>query len=1407
MIQPPAYFEPIRRRAEQRWEQLESDPELAGPWHQLFKQVQSPRHVLSELLQNADDAGATEAFVDLSDGLFVFGHNGEDFTEEHFASLCRFGYSNKRALHTIGFRGIGFKSTFSLGDTVELLTPTLSVAFDRKRFSSPRWLSQERPATRHTRIRVEAVDALRTKEIRRNLDDWLISPVSLLFFKNIRHIRIDSHEVHWDSLGPGPVPESEWMALNGEADDSFLVIRSGSENFPDEALAEIRQERLLSADQDIGFPPCKVEIVVGAKGRLYVVLPTGVETSLPFACNAPFIQDPARLKIKDPETSPTNRWLLERVGKLAATAMLEWLNSRDASVADRSAAYGVLPELSQEVNSLEGGCAAIVENSFEEAIDDCPFLLTNDGELKPAEGCIVAPEELFAVWPSEQAVKLFDDEGRPPLSAHVSATDREKLIDRGVVEEIGKWDVLNVLQTKHLPRPETWRQLLCLWTYLAPELTGYSARNQRRQIRLIPVQGKDVLYAADEVVRLAEKRLLHSEDDWTFLSTHLLVLNQNWPRFLAEQRRLAEERNDRDLEKEVGLAFAVLSALQLEDSSDINDIVDQVASEFFSKKKVSFEQCVQLTQIAAKLGATVGSSFHFVTRDMHFRQSTSGVLFDHDRTLEGYFDQAWCAIHLLHPSYTKTFRSCTSEEWITWVNQGRSGLLVFAPLISIRKSMFGRMKFADELVRRGLHSNPYYSYVTNQFLFEDWDFEEGVWSHWTALANEDPAIWGRILERILEQPDAPWLKAKSARALQMATTGSTRAVTSESLLPAWILRLRELPCLRDTRGFTHIPADLLRRTPETEALMDVEPFVHGRLDTEASRPLLILLGVRNMPTGPGRLLDRLRALAQTPKPPAHEVEKWYRRLDQLADTCSTDELANIKQAFHDEKIIYTEDGTWTNTSGAFLYQDEDDVPGAPTIRAGVRDLTLWTKVGVAQRPTAELAIQWLMELPSSKGLTQDDARRVKSLLTRHASRIWNECGHWLNLAGEWVPSESLAYGLSMQSLVAWSHLHEWVKQRTADLQRLPVETTEAAPFSALPPLAAYIEDRFHHTVVPTSAALHPAWLNQLGLELRRIELDDQPEMDRIRKLAADLAVTAWQIAPGLEIIPYIEGIPAGMPRRTEVFWLDKTLYVEDRPSAKLARVVAQELSRAFRKQEIGDAIKMCYERSAVFVTDYMEENFTLASAATIAEPPAPIKGTGEEHPPRPTDPHPLDTGADGGTEERPTEPEGMAIPIDEPDSGGGTDDGTGQADPQTPPVVQPKPKEPAKPSKPSIMERFARSQGFKRDGDDRYFHPDGSWIAKAHGSRFPWERRVASGDFVRYYWPKDHCLEQEPLQIDADVWGLLDQAPESYALVLVDSQGDPIEIPGSRLRAMCNGGEITLYPATYRLVFQNDDSH
>ena len=75
---------------------------------------------------------------------------------------------------------------------------------------------------------------------------------------------------------------------------------------------------------------------------------------------------------------------------------------------------------------------------------------------------------------------------------------------------------------------------------------------------------------------------------------------------------------------------------------------------------------------------------------------------------------------------------------------------------------------------------------------------------------------------------------------------------------------------------------------------------------------------------------------------------------------------------------------------------------------------------------------------------------------------------------------------------------------------------------------------------------------------------------------------------------------------------------------------------------------------------------------------------------------------------------------------------------------------------------------------------------------------------MRYYWPKDHCLQQEPLQLEADVWGLIEQHPETYALILSNIEGGAIEVTGARLRVMRDEGEVTLYPATYRLVYDHD---
>ncbi|MGO9683598.1 MAG: sacsin N-terminal ATP-binding-like domain-containing protein [Beijerinckiaceae bacterium] len=1398
MIGPPSYFKPIRAQAARVWEQLEADPALAGPWHQLFRQVQSPRHVLSELLQNADDAGASEALVALRDGVFVFEHNGEDFQDDHFASLCRFGYSNKRTLHTIGFRGVGFKSTFSLGDTVELHTPTLSVAFDRRRFTEPRWLGAALADKGVTRIQVTIADAARQKEVGKNFGEWLKSPLSLLFFRNIRRLEVNGSAVHWHSLRPGPVPNSEWMTRQGGSDQSYLLARSEAVPFPEDCLAEIRQERLLGADEAATLPPCQVEIVLGASGRLFVVLPTGVETKLPFACNAPFVQDPARLKIKDPETSPTNQWLLKRAGALAAEAMQRWLNAGDREPSERAAAYGFLPNVDRDDNSLEGACGCLVEESFDDALQDQPILLTDDGSLTAKE-CAVVPSAVLDVWPSPNDASVFDRQKRPLLSRHVGIADRQKLVDWGFVEEIAKSDVIDVLHTNRLPRPKSWAQLLELWAYVAPELQGYFYYRGRDALCIVPVQGQDVLYPAKEVSRLGEKRLLQSEEDWQFLSDHLVVLNPNWTRYLAEQRRAAETEKDTALRGKVDAAYSLLRIIGIEGASEAGKVINQIAGAFFAQKEIALSACIRLAQIAAKLNATAGDAFRFVARDRTRRPATATLLVDHDGTLDAMLPEDWCNTHLLHKSYAAAFTSCSKEEWSRWIASERSGLNTFVPFVEKRGDFWNRSQLDRELRRRDFDGELSIPYVTQRFIINDWDFPDDLWRHWQRLASEDAKIWGRVADRIIAQPETFWSKAATAHVSQVATTGNTRSVTDDSICPSWVLKLRGLPCLKDTRGFYHKPSDLLRRTAETESLIDVEPFVHASLDREGTRDLLDLLAVRDTPTGPERLMDCLRALSKSDHPPLHEVDKWYHRLDQMMDSCSTADLMMTRQAFRNERLILSERGGWVDAASIFLSSSDEDVPDAAIVRPSVRHLALWLKLGVAERPTADLAIQWLKELAQDRVLSAEDSKRIKGLLARYPDRIWYECAHWMNLSGAWVPVGKLRFALSMQALAPWAHLHEWVKQETADLQRLPVDIVEAPPFSNLSPLGAQIEDRLEAVSLFERAGERKEWLTILGQHLSRIVLDDKEETIRVRDLAQHLAETEWRTSTNIEIIPYIGGTPAGTARRADVVWLDhQVLYVKDRPMAKLARNLAQELGRAFRRPDIADAIKLCFERPPDFVAEYLEENFELAPEGTILavakKREAPIDG--EEHQ-APTDDSTPDRGA---TDDFPSVDETSEAPED-----GLTLKEIGEEDVPEPPSPSLRlVKVRSTPPKIPLMERFALGLGFRKDGEDRFSHANGSLITKIPEGSFPWEQRTRSGDLVRCYRAKDHCLEREPLQIESDVWTLIEKFPDRYALVLANPKGEPVELSGVRLRQLSDDGLIKLYPATYRIVFEHE---
>jgi hypothetical protein len=1390
MTAKPFYFDEIQLKAENRWHQLERDPELAAPWHLLFLQVQSPRHVISELLQNADDAEATEVSIKIADDLFTFDHNGQDFSADDFASLCRFGYSNKRSLHTIGFRGIGFKSTFSLGDTVGLRTPTLMVAFQKKRFTLPVWLNGEIAKDKNTRILVKIADEQRQKELLNNMQEWLNSPFSLLFFNHIRRVKLGDRDLNWKNLGTGPIPNSEWMGLQ-DHETPYLVARSLDEPFPDDALKEIREEHLLELAEKTSLPPCKVEIVLGAPGDLFVVLPTGVKTPLPFAINAPFVQDPARLKIKDPEISPTNRWLLQRIGQLAAVAMLQWLESKDLETNERARAYDLLPAPSNKDNSLENICARIVGEELINAIQGKPHVLTDAGNLEMAKRCYCIPPALWEVWTSNQIDSILRAKIKNShlLSNEISSSNQQKLQRYNAVSSVDLDDFLNILTTQTPPRPKTWSSLLVLWN-LASEWNSYYWKIG--ELGIHPVRGKRFLYSAKSVVRLGEKKLLQSEDDWGFLSDDLLVLDINWLRYLTEQRRIAAETNDEELGEKVDTADRLLQKNNLDEPSNMDVIIEQVATNFFAKDTQEPADCIRFTQIVAKLNVKTGSAFYFRTRDGVLRLVTEKIIFDENGKLEEFIPPEYREHLMLDERYTQTFISCSKKDWLRWIHSGNSGLMTYIPTTQTTVGIWSRKDLEDTVKARGFTGSLEYKYNHREYQIEDWDYPQEYWEYWGSCAQTDPAFWGGLVESLLRQPKVIE-DSGTARALQIAKNRCYQYFPTGSLIPGWILKLRDVPCLRDTHGNYRRPIELMRRTPQTEPLLDVEPFVDAHLDNEAARPLLDLLGVRSSPTGPEQIIKRLRALAKSPKPPMLELTKWYQRLDALFDDCSTKDQEKIRSIFQNERLIFTEEGTWETVNSAYITANENDAPGAALIHSEASQLSLWRKINVSERPTVELALKWLKGFPSGEKLPPADTRRVKALLGRYPVRILQECRHWLNLAGEWMPAENLEFSLTMQSLIKWTNFHDWVKVETADLQMLRAEETREPPFDSWPSLASLMERRIEKPQ-KSGGRIDLAWLQVLGRIMIRINLDDDSLTARIRALAARLVETEGQRVETLNVIPYLDGKPAGLPENENLAWVDHILYMTDITKPRLIRQISETIAGVFNWSELKVILAYSFERSEQDIHAYLNENFSLDPEETTLS----VEGwIGESEPKTKIPTIGLEEQTDETTSTvAPTQGYAEEELLDIPPQ---------TVEPEIPPD-KPKPPHPSKPPQIRIplIERFALACGFHKDGSDHFTNSSGNILIKADGV-FPWFIMEPGGSVLCYYWTKEHCLQTKPLELPTEIWHLIEENSHLHALILEDTDGHPIEMLGNDLLKLKEEGTLKLFPATYRLTLALED--
>lgn len=282
----------------------------------LVDQYSDRTHFIFELIQNAEDAGATYVTFSLYPNRLVLCHNGKPFTEADIRGICGIrSTKDEPESGKIGRFGIGFKSVYAYTRTPVIYSGQYS--FRIQNLILP-YAEKNESAGNDTILilpfdgKVSVEDAY--EEIRKALEKYISSDV-LFALKNIRSIncRIDQAGKEW-SVNKESHPISSIV-------DRVLLLQKGKET--KELLTFHTQDRqpiLIGYELKQGENGHE-KIVPAEQHYLYVYFPTAVETHQAFYIHVPFSTTPARDNIRH---NAINENLSAQLNQLFADS-ISWL--------------------------------------------------------------------------------------------------------------------------------------------------------------------------------------------------------------------------------------------------------------------------------------------------------------------------------------------------------------------------------------------------------------------------------------------------------------------------------------------------------------------------------------------------------------------------------------------------------------------------------------------------------------------------------------------------------------------------------------------------------------------------------------------------------------------------------------------------------------------------------------------------------------------------------------------------------------------------------------------------------------------------------------------------------------------------------------------------------------------------
>ena len=412
-------------------------------------------HFIYEMLQNAEDTGASEASFELSPDLLAFEHDGRTFDEADIRAITDIGEGTKADdEERIGRFGIGFKAVFAYTETPRIWSPTY--CFRIAQMVLPSELPLDPALGGRTRFEFPFDSAKKPRaqafeEVRDGLEE--ISDTTLLFLSSIE-------EIQWRIVGGREgrllrVQHSKHhIEVLREIDDSptesahFLRFTETVEGLERQYSAvAFELEPLAGAGPSSERDPFakQFRIVPAGRGCVAVYFTAAKETSnLRFHVHAPFVPELSRSSIKD---TPANEPLFQQLAGLAAGSLTA---IRDLGLLDRD----FLAVLPHDRDTIPAPYAPIRE-AIVAAMNELPLTPVHSGGHAPARLLLQANAGLKALLNSDDIRFLVDDDS--PRDWAVAATQRNSDIDRFLHSlAIEDWDIeqfVEVLEDRMLRRP------------------------------------------------------------------------------------------------------------------------------------------------------------------------------------------------------------------------------------------------------------------------------------------------------------------------------------------------------------------------------------------------------------------------------------------------------------------------------------------------------------------------------------------------------------------------------------------------------------------------------------------------------------------------------------------------------------------------------------------------------------------------------------------------------------------------------------------------------------------------------------------------------------------------------------------------------------------------------------------